>query len=66
MSSEQRRTARDVIWQAMVEHAEALHDQVVDTQAHPRARDAQEIFLRADELSALARTATLIMRRRSA
>jgi len=66
MSPAQRRAARDVIWQAMVEHAEALHDQVVDTQAHPRARDAQKIFLRANELSALARTATLLMRRRAA
>ena len=62
----QRRAARDLIWQAMVEHAEALHGKVVDTQAHPRARSAQEIGHLAIELSALARTATLLMRRRAA
>lgn len=66
MSPAQRRAARDVIWQAMVERAEALNDQVVETQAHPRARGAKEIFLRANELAALARTATLLMRRYAA
>lgn len=52
--------ARDALWRALIEHAEALHDAVVLSQARATSRSAVRIAALAADLSALAQALRVI------
>ena len=64
MTRSEMHAVRDAIWLAIVERAELLHDRVVLAQARPTAASAESAHMIADELSVLARTATLLGKER--
>lgn len=60
-----RKTARralGALWEAMVDLAEAGHDQVVDKQRDALAEDAAAIASRASDLAHLAMAAAVLVR----
>ncbi|MEQ1811579.1 MAG: hypothetical protein ABL889_16735 [Terricaulis sp.] len=66
MSPPNSRAIRDAIWEAMIDRAEALHDNVVAGQVRASSFNAGKIGDLAGELYTLARAAALLNPKRHA